>query len=143
MITLEFNVTETEVKMLNKSNKLTSGNVEQIKCIFNFSEEYKGLIIRAVFNDEFRTVENNTCFAPELQEGRCRIGIYAYEVADRETTLRLSPIPCIEYINKGTYDSSIVEADKPTQTELEAHYALIKKLVDSGIMKGEKGEQGI
>ena len=107
MITVEFNVTETEVTVIKKSDKLTSGNVEQIQCVFNLSDAYKELTVRAVFNGKFRTVEDGKCYAPELEEGRCKIGVYAYSIENEKTVLRISPTPCIEYVSKGTYLSLI------------------------------------
>ena len=142
MIQINIKATETEVTVTNKTDRLTSGNVNQIQCVFDLSEAFKGLVVRAVFNGKFSTVENGMCYAPELEEGRCRIGVYAYEVVDGKTSLRLSPIPCIEYVYQGTYDSNDVKADKPTPSELESHYALIKEMVDSGVLKGDKGDQG-
>ena len=142
MIQINIKATETEVTVTNKTDRLTSGNVNQIQCVFDLSEAFKGLVVRAVFNGKFSTVENGMCYAPELEEGRCRIGVYAYEVVDGKTSLRLSPIPCIEYVYQGTYDGDDVKADKPTPSELESHYALIKEMVDSGVLKGDKGDQG-
>lgn len=143
IITVKFEVTQTEVKVIEKSDRLISGNKQQIKCLFNLSEEYNNLIVRAVFNGEYRTVVNGECFAPELNEGRCVIGVYGYLEQNGKTVKRISPAPCEEYVYKGSYSDRCREATATPPSELEEYYSAVKQLVDSGALKGDAGKNGI
>lgn len=130
MITLKFKVTETEVRLVEKSDKLISGNVEQIKCIFDLSSEYEGLIVRASFNGNYRNLDNGECFAPELTAGMCEIGVYGFIADGDKLSRRISPIPCCEYVYQGSYSpNSSQETASPT--ELEAYYAAVKRLIEN------------
>ncbi len=142
MITVKFEVTQTQVTVIEKSDRLTSGNEQQIRCVFNLSEEYSNLIVRAVFNGEYRTLVDGECFAPELDEGRCVIGVYGYSEENGKIVKRISPVPCEEYVYEGSYSDKNKEVDDTSPSELEEYYSSIKKLIDSGLLKGDKGDKG-
>ena len=77
-----------------------------------------------------------------LQKGVNQIGVYGYTVENDEYTLVVSPKPVEIVVSEGSFTENEVAADNPTPTELEEHYLLIKELVDSGRMKGPKGDTG-
>lgn len=140
MQTLKIKVTETEVTVTGQSGKLTAENVNQIQCSFDLPEAFDDLIVRAAFNGRFVTVEQGACFAPPLQEGTCRLGVYGYTMEGDMLKLRVSPSPCCFYVYAGSYREADVQTDRPAPTELEAHYNRIKELVDAGLLRGEPGQ---
>lgn len=142
MQVIRINVTQTEVTITEKPEKITAENYNQIKCIFDLDEAFDNLIVRASFNGEFVTVEQGECFAPALKEGNCKLGVYGYTVVDEKLKLRISPSPKIFYVDEGSYNENDVESDQPLPTELEQHYSNIKELVESGKLKGDTGEKG-
>lgn len=143
MITLKFKVTENSVVKLEQSAPLTSGNVETIKCEFEFDSAFDGLIIRTVFGDQAVTVINNECYAPALETGRCVIGVYAYATDGEKINLRYSPQPTLLCVYAGSYNENATDATPPTPSEIEAFYAAIQKAIDDGKMRGEQGPQGV
>lgn len=144
MINLIFDVTETEVILKEKTQTVTSGNVKRIKCRFNLDKAFEGLIIRAVFNGQFRNVINGECYAPMLDEGKCAIGVYGYILNDNnQYETIVSPAPTNIVVPKGSYDKRNVQSNNAPPSELEAYYSSIKKLIDSGVLRGETGPQGI
>lgn len=142
MQVIKIKVTQTEVTITEKPEKITAENYNQIKCIFDLDEAFADLIVRASFNGEFVTVEQRECFAPALKEGNCKLGVYGYTVVDEKLKLRISPSPKIFYVDEGSYNENDVESDQPLPTELEQHYSNIKELVESGKLKGDTGEKG-
>lgn len=142
MQVIRIKVTQTEVTITEKPEKITAENYNQIKCIFDLDEAFDDLIVRASFNGEFVTVEQGECFAPALKEGNCKLGVYGYTVVDEKLKLRISPSPKIFYVDEGSYNENDVESDQPLPTELEQHYSNIKELVESGKLKGDTGEKG-
>ncbi len=142
MVTIKIKVTQTEVTITEKPEKITAENYNQIKCMFDLDEAFDNLIVRASFNGEFVTVEQGECFAPALKEGNCKLGVYGYTVVDEKLKLRISPLPKIFYVDEGSYNENDVESDQPLPTELEQHYSNIKELVESGKLKGDTGEKG-
>ena len=144
MINLIFDVTETEVILREKTQTVTSGNVKRIKCRFNLDKAFEGLIIRAVFNGQFQNVINGECYAPMLDEGKCAIGVYGYILNDNnQYETIVSPAPTNIVVPKGSYDKRNVQSNNAPPSELEAYYSSIKKLIDSGVLRGETGPQGI
>lgn len=142
MTTLKFKVTEQSVIKLEQSAPLTSGNVETVKCEFELDEEFDGLTVRAVFNEQAVTLVNGECFAPNLSVGRCLVGVYAYETTDGKTTLRYSPKPTLLSVCSGSYSDEVADATPPTASEIEAFYLLINKAIADGKLKGDKGDKG-
>lgn len=142
MTILKFKVTEQSVIKLEQSAPLTSGNVETVKCEFELDETFDGLTVRAVFNEQAVTLVNGECFAPNLDVGRCLVGVYAYETTDDKTTLRYSPKPTLLSVCSGSYSDEVADATPPTASEIEAFYSLINKAIADGKLKGDKGDKG-
>lgn len=140
---VKIKVTETDVTISRLPEKITAGNIEFIDCEFDLAPVFSNLIVRASFNDAFRTIENGVCKAPELNEGICKLGVYGYELDDNgEYQLCVSPKPTTFFVNEGSFNDKDIPADNPAPSELESHYALINALVESGKLKGEQGPQG-
>ena len=142
MQVIKIKVTQTDVTITEKPEKITAENYNQIKCIFDLDKAFDNLIVRASFNGEYTTVENGECFAPVLRQGNCSLGVYGYAVVDEKLERRISPSPKMFYVDQGSYNVNDVEGDNPTPTELEEHYNRVKELVDSGKLKGDPGEKG-
>lgn len=140
---LNLRVTASEVTITEKNSRITAGGVRQTICTLDLAPEFEGLVVRASFNGQLVTVENGQCYAPTLQPGMCAVGVYGYRLEEDGTyRLRLSPGPCRLYVHAGSYHAEDAQAQAPVPGELEAHYALIRDLVESGQMKGEKGDKG-
>lgn len=142
MQVIKIKVTQTDVTITEKPEKITAENYNQIKCIFDLDEAFDNLIVRASFNGEYATVENGECFAPVLKQGNCSLGVYGYAVVEEKLERRISPSPKMFYVNEGSYNENDAQSDNPTPTELEEHYNRVKELVDSGKLKGNPGEKG-
>ena len=128
MQTLNIKVTQQAVILQNK-DPVTAENVNQIQCVVELDPAYADLIVRVCMNGQFATVVDGQCFAPPLQEGMCRLGVYGYAVEDGQLVQRISPEPCVFYVRPGSYDPAAVEADAPDPTELEAYYAKVQALI--------------
>ena len=137
MQTLNIKVTQQAVILQNK-DPVTAENVNQIRCVVELDPAYADLVVRVCMNGQFATVVDGQCFAPPLQEGMCRLGVYGYAVDGEQLVQRISPEPCVFYVRPGSYDAAAVEADTPDPTELEAYYAKVQALLKD-IGKGVNG----
>ena len=122
MQTLNIKVTQQAVILQNK-DPVTAENVNQISCVVELDPAYADLVVRVCMNGQFATVVDGQCFAPPLQEGMCRLGVYGYAMDGEQLVQRISPEPCVFYVRPGSYDAAAVEADAPDPTELESYYA--------------------
>ena len=110
---MNINVTATKVTITSENLTMNKGEYHINDCVFTFSQEYNGLIKRAVFTDSTGKnyvveIENNTCIIPEEAlrfSDRCKLGVYAYENEDDELLLRYSPEPTGFKLEKGSYVS--------------------------------------
>lgn len=137
MQTLNIKVTQQAVILQNK-DPVTAENVNQIRCVVDLDPAYADLVVRVCMNGQFATVVDGQCFAPPLQEGMCRLGVYGYAVDGEQLVQRISPEPCVFYVRPGSYDAAAVEADAPDPTELESYYAKVQALLKD-IGKGVNG----
>lgn len=142
MITYFFDVTQTTVKLKEYTDEATQGNINQIKCIFNLSDEYKDLNVDAVFNGERVPIVNSECYAPSLNEVYCTVGVIGYIIENDKYKLRISPNPTSFIVKNGSYHEGLTQSKFPEPSELERHYSLIKELVDSGKLQGPPGQDG-
>lgn len=137
MQTLNIKVTQQAVILQNKG-PVTAENVNQIRCVVELDPAYADLVVRVCMNGQFATVVDGQCFAPPLQEGMCRLGVYGYAVDGEQLVQRISPEPCVFYVRPGSYDPAAVETDAPDPTELESYYAKVQALLKD-IGKGVNG----
>ncbi len=137
MQTLNIKVTQQAVILQNK-DPVTAENVNQIRCVVELDPAYADLVVRVCMNGQFATVVDGRCFAPPLQEGMCRLGVYGYAVDGEQLVQRISPEPCVFYVRPGSYDPAAVETDAPDPTELESYYAKVQALLKD-IGKGVNG----
>lgn len=137
MQTLNIKVTQQAVILQNK-DPVTAENVNQIRCVVELDPAYADLVVRVCMNGQFATVVDGQCFAPPLQEGMCRLGVYGYAMDGEQLVQRISPEPCVFYVRPGSYDVAAVEADAPDPTELESYYAKVQALLKD-IGKGVNG----
>lgn len=137
MQTLNIKVTQQAVILQNK-DPVTAENVNQIRCVVELDPAYADLVVRVCMNGQYTTVVDGQCFAPPLQEGMCRLGVYGYAMDGEQLVQRISPEPCVFYVRPGSYDAAVVEADAPDPTELESYYAKVQALLKD-IGKGVNG----
>lgn len=137
MQTLNIKVTQQAVILQNK-DPVTAENVNQIRCVVELDPAYADLVVRVCMNGQFATVVDGQCFAPPLQEGMCRLGVYGYAMDGEQLVQRISPEPCVFYVRPGSYDPVAVETDAPDPTELESYYAKVQALLKD-IGKGVNG----
>lgn len=128
---IKFKVTDTQVEILEKSDKIPSGNVEYIKCEFDIDSVFDGLVMRASFNGEYRPIVDNMCYAPVLDTGPCKIGVYGYRIENNQYKLVISPQPTNVIVSEGSYSPEHTQAEIPPPTELEAFYTQIENLIMS------------
>ncbi len=141
MININFKVTENEVTKINQVGDSTTGSVGQIKCTFDLDPIYSDMTCVAVFNDIKIPMIRGVCYADNIPEGRCVVGVYAYSETDGTVNKRISPKPCVIVINKGSYLEGH-DPEPPTASETERFYNLINEAISSGKIKGEKGDKG-
>ena len=108
-------VDDKKVK-ITKKDSVNSGEANVHICNFVFSDEYEGLIKKAVFTTEQEAtysanIVNNKCDIPIdilYKKGNIKLGVYGYELGqNEELILRYSPIPTNFYINQGSYDEDV------------------------------------
>ena len=139
MININFKVTENEVTKLNQVGDSTTGSIGQIKCIFDLDPIYTDMACVAVFNDIKIPMIRGVCYADNIPEGRCVVGVYAYSETDGTVNKRISPKPCVIVVDKGSYLEGH-DPEPPTASETERFYNLINEAISSGRIKGDKGE---
>lgn len=122
---------------------LISGAYRDKTIDVELSPEYDGLSVWAIFDRQSVKVEGGKCYTPTLERGTCSIGIYAIRINNKkEIDLRYSPAPALINIEQGSYNSSLNSATVPTESEVEQIYALIDEAINSGMLKGDKGDPG-
>lgn len=141
MININFKVTENEVTKINQVGDSTTGSIGQIKCTFDLDPIYSDLTCVAVFNDIKIPMIRGVCYADNIPEGRCVVGVYAYSETDGTVDKRISPKPCVIVVDRGSYLEGH-DPEPPTASETERFYNLINEAISSGQIKGEKGEKG-
>lgn len=141
MIRINFKVTEDEVTKINQVGDSTTGSIGQIKCTYDLDPIYSDLTCVAVFNEIKIPMIRGVCYADNIPEGRCVVGVYAYSETDGTVVKRISPKPCVIVVDKGSYLEGH-DPEPPTASETERFYNLINEAISSGKLKGEKGEKG-
>ncbi len=141
MIKINFKVTEDEVTKINQVGDSTTGSIGQIKCTFDLDPIYTDLTCVAVFNDIKIPMIRGECYADNIPEGRCVVGVYAYSETDGSVDKRISPKPCVIVVDRGSYLEGH-DPEPPTASETERFYNLINEALKSGKLKGEKGDKG-
>lgn len=131
MIRINFKVTEKQVLLLDCSDELVSGNMNNIQCTFDLSSAFDNLVVKAVFNDKARTIVSGECYAPLLSAGKCLIGVYGYSVkADNTFERIISPVPVSICIPQGSYNEDVNEITPPSPSELDSYYDAVKRLLE-------------
>lgn len=141
MIKINFKVTENEVTKINQIGDSTTGSIGQIKCTFDLDPIYTDMTCVAVFNDIKIPMIRGVCYADNIPEGRCVVGVYAYSETDGKVDKRISPKPCVIVVDRGSYLEGH-DPEPPTASETERFYNLINEAISSGQIKGEKGDKG-
>lgn len=141
MIKINFKVTENEVTKINQIGDSTTGSIGQIKCTFDLDPVYTDLTCVAVFNNIKIPMIRGVCYADNIPEGRCVVGVYAYDETEGTVNKRISPKPCVIVVDRGSYLEGH-DPEPPTASETERFYNLINEAISSGQIKGEKGDKG-
>lgn len=142
MINISFKVTENEVTKINQvGDSITTGSIGQIKCTFDLDPIYSDLTCVAVFNDIKIPMIRGVCYADNIPEGRCIVGVYAYSETNGTVDKRISPKSCVIVVDRGSYLEG-QDPEPPTASETERFYNLINEAISSGKLKGEKGDKG-
>lgn len=141
MIKINFKVTENEVTKINQIGDSTTGSIGQIKCTFDLDPIYTDMTCVAVFNDIKIPMIRGVCYADNIPEGRCVVGVYAYSETEGTVNKRISPKPCVIVVDRGSYLEGH-DPEPPTASETERFYNLINEAISSGQIKGEKGDKG-
>ena len=122
MESIEIKVTKTTISVIN-GYVLNQGEYQVDKCKFTFSDEYDGLIKKAVFvngNDSYEMVIlDNQCNIPyEILQSSADfiLKVYGYSVENDELIQRYSPTSLRMFLREGSYQGSN-EVITPTQFE--------------------------
>ena len=130
----------TKAVQLIDAEEFLSGAYNDITIDVELSEEYKSLTSFVTFNDKKTPVIAGKVSTPCLDEGLCRIGVYAVNIDNNNVVLRYSPKPVDILITTGTWNNRIAESDTSTASEAEKIYTLIDNAIAAGQLKGDKGE---
>lgn len=141
MIIINFKVTENEVIKVSQVGDSTTGSIGQIKCTFDLDPIYTDLTCVAVFNDIKIPMIRGECYADNIPEGRCIVGVYAYSETEGTVNKRISPKPCVIVVDRGSYLEGH-DPEPPTASETERFYNLINEAIENGKLKGDKGDKG-
>ena len=120
-------VNTNNVKLIEK-DQIESGEYNVTPCLFEFSEEYAGLIKTAVFTRKDKTaykmlIQDDECTIPAEvleNEGAVELGVFGYVIEDDDLELRYSPKPCIFNVTKGSYKEA-ENSTPPTPTQFEQY----------------------
>ena len=104
--------------IITQDENINAGEYNVTPCTFDFSDEYEGLTIQAVFTrcdgtNTIVSVANNECIIPfeVLQTpGQVLLGVYGYEGESNNLVLRYSPKPQYFVVQNGSYK----EGQEPT-----------------------------
>lgn len=123
---MNINVTTTKVNIDDES--LNKGEYNVRECNFTFSEEYEGLVCKALFTvtktklTYEQSIVNGKCNIPyetTVNRGKVIVGVIGYEVEDEELVKRYSPEPDEFFVLDGSYIEDIENQSTPTPTEIE------------------------
>lgn len=124
---MDINVTKTKVT-IDKGNIVNKGEYNIRDCNFTLSEEYDGLVCKALFTVEKtnktyeQPIVNNKCTIPyevTVEKSAITLGVIGYEIEDDELIKRYSPLPYHFTIEDGSYIEDIENQSTPTPTEIE------------------------
>lgn len=123
---MNINVTTKNVTI--DSENLNKGEYNIRECNFTFSEEYDGLVCKALFTVSKtkltyeQSIVNNKCEIPyeaTINRGKVILGVIGYEIEDEELVKRYSPKPDEFFVLDGSYVEDIENQSTPTPSELE------------------------
>ena len=123
---MKVNVTKTKVSV-EKGYIINRGEYKINSLQFEFSEEYEGLIKKAIFVKGDTKIEqailDNTCNIPYevLNEKDFELRVYAYEMTNEELILRYSPTLAMIYTREGSYTEGGTEGQEITPTEFDQY----------------------
>lgn len=123
---MKLNVND-DIVTIEESSNIEAGEYNITQCFFKFSEEYDGLVKKAVFTEHKGNsykvdIVNNMCAIPVevlTTSATVTLGVYAYEIENEEYKLRYSPTPTKFWVNEGSYVENAENSDTPTPTEIE------------------------
>lgn len=116
---MELNVTKNKVTITTDS-ELNRGEYQANEIHFTFSNDFSGLVKKAMFFVLDKTIEvpidsNGNCYVPAeaVKYGAINIfiGVYAYEISGEDLILRYSPKPVQKFVEHGSY---VEDPDSPT-----------------------------
>lgn len=127
-------VNKNEVSIeYEKDEKINRGEYKVHKCYFDFSEEYKGLTKKAIFETSMLKKEmpiiNDECDIPyeALNSERINLRVYAYSTENDELILRYSPRYSEFYTLDGSYINGAEPSEEITPTQFEQYTDTLNK----------------
>ena len=138
---IRVNVNTSISEMQDDSPILRTGSYNIDKFVYEFSEEYEGLVKKAliilpdgvsinttIIDDELIVPVN--MYEPKYLDQSITVGVYAYAVVNDQLSLRYSPRPFTIIPRSGSYDRNAVEEaiDPPSISDLELYYARFNEL---------------
>ena len=123
---MKVNVSKTKISLEN-GYIINRGEYKVNPLEFQFSEEYEGLVKKALFVKDNTKIEqaivNNTCNIPYevLNEKDFELRVYAYEVKNELLILRYSPTYVKVATREGSYLEGGVSSRQLTPTQFEQY----------------------
>lgn len=139
---MKIQVNKDNVKIV-ESDKVESGEYNITELEFEFTEEYEGLVKKAVFtnsNGSYKVdiVDNKCRIANEVldkeiinKKETVKIGVYAYELQDEQLIKRYSPTPTYFRVKEGSYVKNANNSEEPTPSEVEQLESRIQQNADN------------
>lgn len=118
---------------VNKNNVVVDtyiinrGEYKANDCEFTFTDEYTGLVKKAVFVDDTHKIEqaiiNNKCDIPYevINSKNFELRVFAYQVENDELLLRYSPTPAKMTTREGSYTENTGSGEVITPTQFEQY----------------------
>jgi hypothetical protein len=120
------NVTKNKVTIAN-DYVVNRGEYKVNKIQFAFTEDYSGLVKKAIFKDSNNVIEqaiiNDECDIPYevLNSTKIELRVYGYEVANEELVLRYSPQFTYILTTEGSYIAPTGQGEEITPTQFEQY----------------------
>lgn len=124
---MRIKVTKDTVSVVKNDYTVNQGEYNVNACNFEFTDEYEGLVKKAVFNQGETDIEmviiHDGCDIPAefLNGNAIQLRVYAYEVNGDNLVLRYSPTPTNLYLRPGSYRGLTGSGEEITATQFEQY----------------------
>ena len=122
---MKVKVTEKKV-MITELTEVYEGEFGINRCEFSLPKGFEGLSVTAIFNGIPVPLTDGKCIIPNLPNGNCILGVYAYRRNGDEMELMYSPKPAMFFVGKGSYCKVISEEVLPEVFDYEIYCQMLQ-----------------